>query len=179
MSDLDLSSEQQHIKSVFLSGQSLFLTGAAGTGKTHLIRDLIQSTARKEPEKLITALTGCAAILIHENAKTLASWAGIGIANEDDDKIIERIKKHKMWSKNWRRCQVLFVDEVSMLSKRVFELLDKTAKGVRNCDLPFGGMQIVFSGDFFQLPPISEGRDAGTFCFKSDGTCCSGRINLN
>jgi len=55
-----------------------------------------------------------------------------------------------------------------MLSKRVFELLDKTAKGVRNSDLPFGGIQVVFSGDFFQLPPISEGRDCGSFCFKSE-----------
>ena len=136
-----LSLEQEQIKSVFLRGDSAFITGAGGTGKTHLIRELIKSTGMREPESVITAMTGCASILIHDNAKTLASWSGIGIANSEDDKIIERVRKNKAVRKNWSKVQVLFVDEVSMLSRRVFELLDKIARKIRKCDMPFGGIQ--------------------------------------
>lgn len=164
-----LSHEQQRVKDVFLTGRSIFLTGAAGTGKTFLIRALIESIPFKEPEKIVTALTGCAATIVSNEAKTLASWSGIGIATDDDDKIIDRIAKNRTFKKNWRRCQVLFIDEISMLSKRSFELLDKIARQIRKNDLPFGGIQLVCSGDFHQLPPIPDERipDSGTFCFKS------------
>lgn len=162
-----LSFEQEEIKSIFLRGESIFITGAGGTGKTHLIRELINSTCMKEPESVITALTGCASILIHDSAKTLASWSGIGIANTEDDKIIERVRKNKLYRKNWSRVQVLFVDEVSMLSKRTFELLDKIARKIRRCDMLFGGIQVIFCGDFFQLPPIPDAFDKGIHCFKS------------
>ena len=164
---LSLSLEQEQIKSVFLRGDSAFITGAGGTGKTHLIRELIKSTGMREPESVITAMTGCASILIHDNAKTLASWSGIGIANSEDDKIIERVRKNKAVRKNWSKVQVLFVDEVSMLSRRVFELLDKIARKIRKCDMPFGGIQVFFCGDFFQLPPIPDEFDSGIHCFKS------------
>lgn len=163
----NLSFEQEQIKSIFLRGESLFITGAGGTGKTHLIRELINSTCLKEPENVVTAMTGCASIIIHDNAKTLASWSGIGIANTEDEKIIERVRKNKVYRKNWSRVQVLFVDEVSMLSKRTFELLDKIARKIRKCDLLFGGIQIIFCGDFFQLPPIPDEFDKGIHCFKS------------
>lgn len=163
----NLSFEQEQIKSVFLQGKSLFITGAGGTGKTHLIRELINSTCSKEPDSVVTAMTGCASILIHDNAKTLASWSGIGIANTEDEKIIERVRKNKVYRKNWSRVQVLFVDEVSMLSKRTFELLDKIARKIRKCDIIFGGIQIIFCGDFFQLPPIPDEFDKGIHCFKS------------
>jgi ATP-dependent exoDNAse (exonuclease V) alpha subunit len=162
-----LSFEQEQIKTIFLQGKSLFITGAGGTGKTHLIRDLINSTYLKEPDSVVTAMTGCASILIHDNAKTLASWSGIGIANTEDEKIIERIRKNKVYRKNWSRVQVLFVDEVSMMSKRTFELLDKIARKIRKCDIMFGGIQMIFCGDFFQLPPIPDEFDKGIHCFKS------------
>lgn len=168
--DPELTDEQREIKDLFTAGQNLFISGAAGTGKTHLIRHLIDISRFKEPELVVTATTGCAATLICNQARTINSWSGIGIAVEENDRIVEKILKNRNHRKAWKRCKVLFVDEVSMLSKRIFDLLDDIGKRLRADSRPFGGIQLVFTGDFFQLPPVPDNasRDSGSFCFKSE-----------
>jgi ATP-dependent DNA helicase PIF1 len=105
-------------------------------------------------------------------AKTIHSWAGIGLANGDVDKIVERVDKNFLKKKDWRKTRTLIVDEVSMMSKRLFDILDMVGKTTRNChSRPFGGIQLIFCGDFYQLPPVgvnTEDPDNARFCFESD-----------
>ena len=105
-----------------------------------------------------------------EGAKTLHSWAGIGLANggifEVADKVINNYHKAKIWKKT----DILIVDEVSMMSKKLFELLNYIGQRTRKAPhLPFGGIQLVFSGDFYQLPPVGNQDEPDTisFCFES------------
>lgn len=167
---IKLSDEQQQIKDLFVAGENVFISGAAGTGKTHLIRHLIEISNSKEPDLVVTATTGCAATLICNQARTINSWSGIGIATEQNDIIVEKISRNRNYRKAWKRCKVLFVDEISMLSKRIFDLLDSVGKKLRGNERPFGGIQLVFTGDFFQLPPVPDNaaKDSGSFCFKSE-----------
>lgn len=165
MSTLD--KQQALVVEAFDRGENIFITGPAGCGKTYLIKTLI---ARSRKNVCVTAMTGCAALLLLEHkAKTLNSWGGIGIANKDNQEIIESIVKNKTKRNNWKKTDVLIVDEVSMMSRRIFDLLDSIGRIIRKCDKAFGGIQLVFSGDFFQLPPVSDGKFEGSakFCFES------------
>jgi ATP-dependent DNA helicase PIF1 len=110
----------------------------------------------------VCALTGCAAVLLECNAKTIHSWSGIYMMNTPDEVIVRRVFKTKALNENWKS-DVLIVDEVSMMSKRMFELLNVLGQKMRGNKSPFGGLQVVFVGDFFQLPPIEKDG----FCFES------------
>ena len=144
---------------VYLSGQNLFLTGPGGTGKSKWIRDVFLDCKRKRRHIQVCALTGCAALLLECEAKTLHSWAGIGLGGKD---ALQKVMSNRYVRERWQKCQTLIVDEVSMLAVGLFETLDDIGKAVRKSPLPFGGIQVIFSGDFFQLPPIDPG-----FCFQS------------
>ena len=162
---MTLDIRQASVVDAFDRGENVFFTGPAGVGKTFLIKTLIE---RSSKNVCLTAMTGCAALLLENKAKTLNSWAGIGIANKDNAEIISSIVKNKTKRKNWKKTDILIVDEVSMMSKRIFDLLDSIGKIIRNSERPFGGIQLVFTGDFYQLPPVPdkfEGSDK--FCFES------------
>jgi ATP-dependent DNA helicase PIF1 len=168
---MELSLEQEQAMQVFQQGGNMFLTGPGGTGKTALIKkmvDLCKATGKKVQ---VCALTGCAAVLLNCQAKTVHSWAGIGLANGEADFIVKRVVSNKYKSAVWKKNDVLIIDEVSMMSQKIFEILDGIAKQVRKDMRPFGGLQVIFSGDFYQLPPVddrqNEDPSASAFCFES------------
>jgi ATP-dependent DNA helicase PIF1 len=171
---MELSPEQEEAMKVFNERCNMFLTGPGGTGKTALIKKMVEQCNLSGRKVQVCALTGCAAVLLNCQAKTVHSWAGIGLANGPVDLLVKRVSSNKYKSKNWKKIDVLIIDEVSMMSQKIFEILDSIARAVRkNSALPFGGLQLVFSGDFYQLPPVMREEDkysdptASAFCFES------------
>ncbi len=167
-----MSPEQRLAFDKYKSGQNVFITGPGGTGKSALIREIYKYATQREHNIQVCALTGCAAVMLDCKAKTIHSWAGIGLANGDIDRIVQRVDKNFFKKKDWRKTRTLIVDEVSMMSKRLFDILDIVGKSTRNCySRPFGGIQLVFCGDFYQLPPVgvsTEDPDNARFCFESE-----------
>lgn len=165
-----LSIDQQYAFSRFQSGNNLFITGPGGTGKTRLIKHLVEHMRETGKKYQVCALTGCAAILLNCGAKTIHSWSGIRLGKGKPQDILSRIMKNRSLSKSWREIQVLVIDEISMMSAKLFELLDYIARGIRRSQRPFGGIQLIVTGDFFQLPPIPDASDplSSAFCFESE-----------
>jgi ATP-dependent DNA helicase PIF1 len=159
-----MDSQQQSCVDAVLRGDNVFLTGSAGTGKSFTIQHL-EEILQEHPKKKIsiTAMTGCAAILLSPRARTLHSWGGIGLGKESMEDLVIRVRKNKQAAERWRTTQVLVVDEVSMLGPTLFEKLEGVARKIRKCEKFFGGITLVLSGDFFQLPPVDE----PTFLFQS------------
>ena len=166
---MELSEEQKQAFNKYVRGDNIFITGPGGAGKSALIRMIYADANSKLKDIHVTAMTGCASILLNCKAKTLHSWAGIGLANGETEYFINKIKKNKFLKAIWRGTNILVVDEVSMLSLKLFEMLNAIGKAVRGNSKPFGGIQLIFSGDFFQLPPVGDYSDPDTqrFCFES------------
>lgn len=167
---MELSPEQQIAFHKYLEGRNLFITGPGGSGKSALIRNIYHHATDLERSIHVTALTGCASILLNCKAKTLHSWAGIGLGQHDLPYYIEKIRRNPFLKSMWRETKVLVVDEVSMLSLKLFEMLNELGKNIRKNQKPFGGIQVIFSGDFYQLPPVGDKEDVQTqqFCFESE-----------
>jgi ATP-dependent DNA helicase PIF1 len=117
----------------------------------------------------VCAMTGCAAVLLNCKAKTIHSWSGIKMGRGTPEEIVKRVSRNRCAMKNWRGIEVLVVDEISMMSSKMFDVLNRIGQLARkNYTKPFGGIQLVFIGDFFQLPPIADYEDpaTGDFCFQ-------------
>lgn len=164
-----LSENQQLALDNFILGNNIFLTGPGGSGKTFLIKKFVEKCKENLLNVQVCALTGCAAILLECNAKTIHSWGGIGLGNGESMDVVKRVCKSKYKKGPWKNIDVLIIDEVSMMSKKIFDILNKIAQIIRKNTKPFGGIQIVFSGDFYQLPPVGNEKDIETtqFCFES------------
>lgn len=167
---MDLSREQQIAFDKYVSGQNIFITGPGGSGKSALIKLINDHAFKKFKAIQVCALTGCASVLLNCKAKTLHSWAGIGLGNGTIEQLVAKIKKNKFAKAAWKSTDVLVVDEVSMLSLKLFDALNAIGKAVRGNLKPFGGIQLIFSGDFYQLPPVGDNSEPDTqrFCFESD-----------
>jgi ATP-dependent DNA helicase PIF1 len=165
-----LSNEQTYSFEQFKSGKSLFITGPGGTGKTKLIHHLVDYAKSNSKYYQVCAMTGCAAILLNCGARTIHSWSGIKMGKGPIDKIVASILRNKNLVSNWRKVQILIVDEVSMMSEKIFNLLNEIGKQTRKSILPFGGIQLIFTGDFYQLPPVPTAGEPETerFCFESN-----------
>lgn len=170
-SAISLSSEQQHvIDLVIQKKQSVFFTGPAGTGKSVLMRAIISELKKKwarDPERLsVTASTGLAACNI--GGMTLHSFAGIGLGKEDVPTLVKKIRRNAKAKNRWLRTSTLIIDEVSMVDGELFDKLAQIARTIRNNGRPWGGIQLVITGDFFQLPPVPDGgkKDA-KFAFEA------------
>ena len=168
--EIDLSTEQKEALYKYKKGLNIFITGPGGSGKSELIKIINNDAYLKRKKIKICALTGCAAILLKCKAQTLHSWAGIGLGKAPLATIIHNIGKNPKIRERWCSIRILVVDEVSMLSKKLFELLNIIAKIIRKNDKPFGGIQLIFSGDFYQLPPVGDKNDIESkqFCFESE-----------
>ena len=166
---MNYSEEQISVFNKYTQGANIFVTGPGGTGKTALIKYIQKDAVRKGFNIQVCALTGCAAVLLECKAKTLHSWAGIGLGNGSIEQLVTKIMKNRFLKSNWKGTDILIVDEVSMMSQKLFELLDAIGKTVRKNSRPFGGLQLIFSGDFYQLPPVGDKDDPETtrFCFES------------
>jgi len=149
--------EQREPIRAVLDGKSIFLTGPGGTGKSFLLAALYKEYKATGRQIAVTALTGCAAILLGPHAKTLHSWAGIGLGKGPVDTLVKDIQYNKYKKKNWIHTDCLVIDEVSMLTPQLLEVLDEIGRRIRRRPTEsFGGIQVVFVGDFFQLPPVSK-----------------------
>lgn len=167
---MELSREQQIAFDKYVQGDNIFITGPGGSGKSALIRLINQHAYSHFKDIHVTALTGCASILLNCKAKTLHSWAGIGLGNGTVEDMIVKIRRNKFAKALWKGTDILVVDEVSMLSLKLFHMLNDIGKAIRNNLKPFGGIQLIFSGDFYQLPPVGNKDEPDTqrFCFESD-----------
>lgn len=157
-----LNEGQKAAYNTILKGRSTFITGSGGTGKSYLLNLVYKSLANR---CALTALTGCAAHLLHHKARTIHSWAGIGLGKDSLPLIIHDVRKSRKACVRWLSTDVLIIDEVSMMTPELFEILDQVGRAIRRCPTPFGGLQLVLVGDFYQLPPISEGDTS--FVFES------------
>ena len=169
---MTFSTEQQHAFDAFLEGKNIFITGPGGSGKSHLIKHMVQHCNEYGRKIQVCALTGCACVLLQCGAKTVHSWGGIGLANGDIKSVVKRVTRARHRRKAWLETDILIIDEISMMSKKLFNILDLIGRIVRNRrETPFGGIQLVFSGDFYQLPPVGneDDEDSCAFCFESDG----------
>lgn len=143
---------QNEALAIMHSGQSILLTGAAGAGKTYTLNSFIKSCRANGKNIAVTATTGLAAT--HLNGSTIHSWAGIGIHDELPKNHFTKMSKQRHDQIN--KADILVIDEVSMLHDFRLDMVDNTCRSVRGVDKPFGGIQVVLSGDFFQLPPVNR-----------------------
>jgi len=154
---------------IIMGGHNVFLTGAAGSGKTWVLNKCIEKLTESGKDVAVTATTGIAAT--HIDGSTIHSWSRIMIRDEsdlaDDDVIEHIVENDKTARKNIRACDVLIIDEISMLHAYQLDAIDKICKGIRRSTKPFGGIQIILSGDFFQLPPVVKNGKKKCYAFES------------
>lgn len=158
-----LSENQENAFKLFKEKQNIFITGPGGSGKTYLIKLFYDYAISNNKNIQVCALTGCAAVLLNCKATTIHSWSGIGLATGFSNNIIKKVVNNKYIKKRWNDIDILIIDEISMMSNKVFNILNEIAKQIRKNDKPFGGIQVILSGDFYQLPPVNK-----QFCNKED-----------
>lgn len=139
---------------ILKTGQNVFLTGQAGAGKTYTLNQYIHYLRVRGIATAITASTGIAST--HMNGMTIHAWAGMGIKDTFTDEDFKRLRHRQAVTDRIKDVKVLIVDEISMLHAKQVDLLDEILRHVRENDAPFGGVQVIFSGDFFQLPPVGN-----------------------
>lgn len=149
---------QSDALNILKAGRNAYLTGAPGSGKTHVLNEYISYLKDRGVGVGITASTGIAAT--HIGGMTIHSWSGIGIRDFLSDADIETMLEREHVWKRFDKTSVLIIDEVSMVHSRMFDSIERLCRAMKRSDAPFGGMQIILSGDFFQLPPVS--REGGT-----------------
>lgn len=143
---------------IMLAGESVLLTGPAGAGKTYVLNQFIKLAKHDGKHVSVTATTGLAAT--HLGGTTIHSWAGIGIHDELPSGFVEHLAKGRR--EIIENTDVLIIDEISMLHDFRLDMVDEVCRLVRKKpDVPFGGIQLIMSGDFFQLPPINRGQSRG------------------
>ena len=165
-----LSEEQEHVLNLVAEQKkSVFFTGSAGTGKSVLLREIINDLRKKynrEPDRIaVTASTGLAACNV--GGVTLHSFGGIGLGKEAVPELVKKIKRNQKAKNRWMRTKILIVDEISMVDGDLFDKLEAIARIVRNNGRPFGGIQLVITGDFFQLPPVPDYGKISKFSFDA------------
>lgn len=143
---------------ILKAGRNVYLTGPAGSGKTYVLNQYIGYLKKHGIHAAITASTGIAAT--HIKGVTIHSWSGIGIKDSLTPADIDQLVQKEKLFRRYENTKVLIIDEVSMLRPEMLDALDQLARAMKMVDAPFGGMQIVLSGDFFQLPPVTKEQRA-------------------
>lgn len=165
-----LSDEQKLVLNLVAEQKrSVFFTGSAGTGKSVLLRETIKVLREKykrEADRVaVTASTGLAACNV--GGVTLHSFAGIGLGKEAVPELVKKIKRNQKAKQRWLRTKVLIIDEISMVDGDLFDKLEAIARSIRSNGRPFGGIQLVITGDFFQLPPVPDYGRVSKFSFDA------------
>lgn len=156
----------EKIKQLLNDGKNVFLTGGGGVGKSYILNHL-----RQELPITVTATTGVAALNV--NGQTIHSWSGIGICNKSVNAVVGIIRNTPKKLKRIQNAKILAIDEISMLDDTQLEYLNEVFKKVRNSAKVFGGLQVLFIGDFFQLPPVDldkvdpKTEKTKSYCFQS------------
>ena len=153
---------------ILKTGQNVFLTGSAGSGKTYTLNQYIDYLRARRVPVAVTASTGIAAT--HMNGTTIHSWSGIGIKDELTDRDLTNLSRKQFLADRLKDTAVLIIDEISMLHAKQINLVSQVLKHVRKNDKAFGGIQVVVAGDFFQLPPIGSKGESNRekFAFMSE-----------
>lgn len=173
-SNIHFKDKQKYAYELMARGDNVFLTGSAGTGKSFVIKTFVN--LYKNHKKIsLTSTTGTSALII--GGTTMHSYLGIGLGTGSVEAISSLIFQRSYLYKRWNELEILVVDEVSMLSPELFDKLDEVAKKVRHCDAPFGGIQLILSGDFCQLPCINSREFC--FCAKAWNTCVTNVVHLD
>jgi ATP-dependent DNA helicase PIF1 len=161
--EIILTEKQKEALEAFKSKKNIFLTGVAGAGKSVTIKSIIDYCLSKGINFGVTATTGTAAFLI--GGKTLHSYLGIGLAKDEPEVLLEKLKENKMFNviKKLRQLDALIIDEISMLDIELFNKISQYISLIRRNKEPFGGIQVILTGDFCQLEPVE-----GDYCFKSE-----------
>ncbi|HEY1046571.1 MAG TPA: AAA family ATPase [Bacteroidia bacterium] len=161
--------KQSKALAILKSGKNVFLTGSAGAGKTYVLNRYIEYLKELKIPVAITASTGIAAT--HMNGMTIHAWSGIGVKDALGPKDLQFLKAKKYLNDKLEEVEVLIIDEISMLHKQQLDMVDMVLRFFKKNDLAFGGIQVVFSGDFFQLPPIGrpgeENKEKFSFMSKA------------
>ena len=148
---------QEQALRIMKTGVNVYLTGSAGSGKTYLLNKYIKYLESHGIPVAVTASTGIAAT--HMNGMTIHSWSGLGIKDHLDERELEKLEERKYLWKRFDKARVLIIDEISMLEGKQLEMVERICRRFKRNDKPFGGLQVILSGDFFQLPPVRKGED--------------------
>lgn len=150
---------------ILKAGRNVYLTGAAGSGKTHTLNQYITYLKHRGVPVAVTASTGIAAT--HIGGVTIHSWSGIGVKETLSAHDIESLTQKEYLYKRISKTKVLVIDEISMLGPGLLDSVDRVCRAMKQSDKPFGGVQIVLTGDFFQLPPVVRGGGKAEFAIAA------------
>jgi hypothetical protein len=151
---------------ILKSGENCFLTGSAGTGKTYLLNQYISYLTERKINPVVTAPTGIAAS--HLNGQTIHSYFAIGIRDSIDNSFLKSLSAKKHIVKRFEALRVLIIDEISMVSPELFAMIDEILRAFKEPFAPFGGVQVIVCGDFFQLPPVSREPKEKRFAWQAN-----------
>lgn len=168
MNIIELTEKQSIAFEAMKTGKNVFLTGPGGSGKSFLLKHFIDwYNNENECEDndiikiFVTSTTGLSSILI--DGMTIHRYSGIGTGEKDIETLYKKIMKMKNLKNRWQNTDILIIDEISMMDPEIFDKLEILARKIRKNESPFGGIQIILSGDFLQLPPVKSDN----FCFES------------
>jgi len=158
---------QANALDLLMMGHNVFLTGQAGSGKTYLLNRYIDFLKKHKVNVAVTASTGIAAT--HLNGMTIHSWSGIGIKDTLSEKDIHKLLASQKLRERVQAAKVLVIDEISMLHSYRLDMINQVCKLLCQTSSPFGGLQVIICGDFFQLPPVNDANHpASCFAYESD-----------
>ena len=143
---------QDEALALLKTGASVFLTGEPGSGKTYTVNRYMELMRRQGVGVAFTASTGIAAT--HGHGITIHAWSGIGVRDALTRRDLDTIATNRRIAQRIEKTSVLVIDEISMLPARTLTLVDEVCRHIKDPNAPFGGLQVIFVGDFFQLPPI-------------------------
>jgi len=158
--------KQNTALNILKSGKNVFITGSAGTGKTYLLNLYTQYLKERRVYPTVVAPTGIAAS--HLGGQTIHSFFALGIRENIDEGYVDFLLDKKYLQTRFRKLKLLIIDEISMVSPELFSAMDLVLRGFKGTDAPFGGVQVVISGDFFQLPPVSKTPKDKRFAWQAD-----------
>jgi ATP-dependent DNA helicase PIF1 len=161
LNNIKLNTKQNYAYNLMTQGKNIFLTGPGGVGKTALIK-IFHKLYSRVKTIAVTSTTGTSALLI--NGTTIHSYLGIGFGTGSVENLVNKIRSMSWLKKRWLSTDVLIIDEVSMMNPNLFDKIEEIARIIRKSKLPFGGIQVILSGDFCQLPVVGSDK----FCFEAD-----------